>query len=796
MKAQFVGGIAVCLLAMACDAAPPGVLYDLGPADGRTWSGAQAVAEQGAPAGFVWLGDGDREAVRRLQPDPLSEDFVRGRSEAPLRFVLRLPAGAQRVSLLLGDTGADEQRLPRFYQQPVVVRIGEHEQVIDPAPDWPFRLLSLPDVGGPSFWERHFAARFRWVEAVAAGGGTVRVEIAPGWAAPLCGVHVAPVAAEVAGWRRTLQQERLAYFAAHGWQPSAAESAPGPGTAAGGAEPLPYTLHTHHWMEEVLPTTPPPAGARPLDLRVIAAPGEVEPVTFSITPHRGLAKIAITVSDLVGGGGQVLPAGAVRVGWARYQDRPERRGVGLRQVRRYRRVPHAILPLDHWQPPLLAGVTRQFWLSVAVPRNQPPGRYVGDVTLRVPEAPEATLPLTVEVRPVAIGPLPGEAHFFYFSGPGAYDRILHPGPRGATYEAAFLRDSRVMAEAGFSMAELVVPPRALREAADGSLTADLSAVERELRLWRRAGMVPPDGRTSLVLLNLVERFGGHWNQIQGGPGSHVLFTRRPAEQQRFREFVRWLGEAARHRPGWPALVFECGGELTNYRQDNEGAAWGETVYRLLREAGVRTALRGNGEVDQAVMEQGSVDVAILNYWLIRTDTIQRLRQKGVEIWLYNFGTDRFNFGLLAWVVGASRTGHEGFQVAVGEPFNDWDGLIRDWGTALPTPYGPVPTVALIAMREGIDDYRYLRTLERRVEELEGMGVVDSAIPEARRFLEQVRGGVAIDLPVQRGDRKAAGPTYFSWWDLHQQQGWTPARLDGIRDEAATWIERLTSLPRP
>jgi len=75
-------------------------------------------------------------------------------------------------------------------------------------------------------------------------------------------------------------------------------------------------------------------------------------------------------------------------------------------------------------------------------------------------------------------------------------------------------------------------------------------------------------------------------------------------------------------------------------------------------------------------------------------------------------------------------------------------------------------------------------------------VVDSAIPEARRFLEQVRGGVAIDLPVQRGDRKAAGPTYFSWWDLHQQQGWTPARLDGIRDEAATWIERLTSLPRP
>lgn len=790
MKWSWIGIAAAVYLVVGSQAVFAERLYDLGPVDGQCWPGAEPVSEGRGSHGFSWVGGSDREAVQRLQPDPLSADFVRGTSDTALRFNLDVPAGEHRISLLLGDTGADRRRLPRFYRERVVVRIGGHEQTLLPAPDWPFRLLSLPDVGGPSFWERYFESRFRWVDAVVVGGRVMPVEVGPGWAAPLCAVHVAADGKRLTQWREDLQRRRQAHFAARGWRPAPDASPPSFSVAeVGEVEGKPYTVHTRHWMEEVVPSTPPAATPHPLTLRVAAAPGEMEPVTLAITPHRKLSGCAVSVSDLSDADGRTLLAAAIRVGWVRYQDRPSDSGA-LARVREYRKVPYVVLPLARLDFPLAVNVTRRLWLTVTIPDGQAAGIYSGVLTLRFAGVPSREIPLRVEVRPVQIGPTPGEAHFFYFHGPGAYDRVIHPGAEGRAYEAAFLRDAAVMTRYGFTMTNLVLPPEAVEVQNGDDVTADLSTVERKLALWRRAQVVPEDGRINMVLLNLVGRFGGRWHQVQGGPGSHVVFSRRPVEQQRFREFARWLGKAAHGRLGWPELLFECGGELTNYRKGGEGRAWGETVYRLLRAADVRTALRGNGPVDLAIMEQGLVDVAILNHRMVRSDILARLRKRGVEIWLYNFGQDRFNFGVLAWAVGATRTGHEGFQVVVGEPFNDWDGLIRDWGTAQPTPEGPVPTIGLIHMAEGIDDYRYLRTLELRLAELTKRGEESAAITRATAFLEQTRRDVHIDLPENRGAPEETAPWPMDWWQYHRSHGWSPERLDALRGEAVTHLLAL------
>lgn len=795
MASRIAAGIAAFCFAIICDAAAAGVLYDLGPEEGRTWQGAQAVSEYRAPRGFTWLGEGGREGLRRLQPDPLSEDFVRGRGEASLRFALDLDRGDQRVSLLLGDTGTDQRRLPRFYRQPVVVRIGSHEQVIDPAPDWPFRLLSLPDVGGPSFWDRYLASRFRWVDAVVAGGGMAQVEISPGWAAPLCAVHIAPGDEDAAGWRLTLQEARRAYFAEHGWQPLPDTRLQGASRPTARPDGEAYTLHSRHWMEEVVPATPPPSPPQPVALMVEAAPAEVEPVTLSITPWQDLSGIEVSVSDLTSAGGKVLPAESVAVGWVRYQDRPVGSAT-LSRVRYYQTIPYVVLPIARLDFPLAAEVTRRLWLTVTVPAGEPAGLYEGALTLRFAGVAPRKIPLAIKVRPVTVGATPGEAHFFYFHEPGAYDRVIHPGRKGASYERAFLRDSKMLARFGFSLTNLVLPPEEVRFRSDGEVSSDLSTLERTLALWRRAGVVPQDDRVTMVLLNLVERFGGTWHQVQGETGSSIRFSRRATDQERFRDFVAWVGREARARPTWPEFLFECGGELSNYRRGGQGEAWGKTVYGLLRQAGVKTALRGNGPVDLAIMERGLVDVAILNHRMIRSDVLARLRKKGIEIWLYNFGQHRFNFGVLAWAVGATRTGHEGFQVVVGEPFNDWDGLIPEWGTAQPTPEGPVPTMGLIQMAEGIEDYRYLRSLELRLAEMTDLGRRSETISRARAFLDGVRREVRIDLPENRGDRRETAPWPTDWWEYHQAHGWTPERLDSLRDEAAFYLLSLDAENSP
>ncbi|MEE3074825.1 MAG: hypothetical protein VX739_04040, partial [Planctomycetota bacterium] len=94
---------------------------------------------------------------------------------------------------------------------------------------------------------------------------------------------------------------------------------------------------------------------------------------------------------------------------------------------------------------------------------------------------------------------------------------------------------------------------------------------------------------------------------------------------------------------------------------------------------------------------------------------------------------------------------------------------RDHCFAYPTANGVVGTLQWEGFREGVDDVRYINTLEQAIEKAAGSQVA----LEASRWLE--------DLKRNQSQQNV------SW----KAQGPPPENLDQVRSRAVEWIKQLT-----
>ena len=111
-----------------------------------------------------------------------------------------------------------------------------------------------------------------------------------------------------------------------------------------------------------------------------------------------------------------------------------------------------------------------------------------------------------------------------------------------------------------------------------------------------------------------------------------------------------------------------------------------------------------------------------------------------------------------------------YQYAYGHIWNDFDSEnFRDHCFAYPTANGVVGTLQWEGFREGVDDVRYITTLEQAIEE----AAESEAALEARRWLE--------------GLKSSSFRQEVSW----KAQGPPPEDLDQIRSRIVAWINELS-----
>jgi hypothetical protein len=390
------------------------------------------------------------------------------------------------------------------------------------------------------------------------------------------------------------------------------------------------------------------------------------------------------------------------------------------QKGRYTLEPRTLLP---YAPRALhEGVAKRYWLTVHVPVGQAPGIYTGTVAVAVDGAAAAAIPVAVTVLPFSLVADPGIAYGMYYYTPDA--TVYRRHGRGPLKGAGTWAQQQAVALLAADFADQVAhgmncsaiePTWGLFTVKDGTVVADESKWQwhgRIMAAYGASGLSYPLPAYGLYVLGRY--LPGFKDQHQWRLGDRFS----DMYQDHLRTVVREYYRRVRAHAQWPEPIFYATDELSN--SGAHGVDFGRHYLRLLQSirkdvpGGFRLASSMNGAVEAALLPH--LDIAIPNKaFPLDATGVEQIRAAGCEMWSYNLGYHRFTWGYYLLAIKAKgrlqwhyRTGPKGTS----DP-NNWL-TSNSYAMVDTTADGVLPTVAWEAIREGIDDVRYVRTLEAHI----------------------------------------------------------------------------------
>jgi len=249
--------------------------------------------------------------------------------------------------------------------------------------------------------------------------------------------------------------------------------------------------------------------------------------------------------------------------------------------------------------------------------------------------------------------------------------------------------------------------------------------------------------------------------------------------------VRSLLELQKRRR-WPAFLFYVSDEPNEEDRVREVRETFARVYQSIPEARTVTAIG-----DYGIEHVGELyDVWIAAVSSINAATVAKARSMGKELWAYDCNQrgqsprfDRLVCGAWAWSAGLKGLGQWGYYSRKALERNP-DGSYRvpeDWDEwyMMASDQGPVGTVGWEGRREGVEDYRYLRTLERLCQHGDS-----AAARQGRALLAEVR----RLAPPEGFERRPFDRRYT--WEFDPAPEFTNARMRRVRAEMARLIACL------
>lgn len=356
--------------------------------------------------------------------------------------------------------------------------------------------------------------------------------------------------------------------------------------------------------------------------------------------------------------------------------------------------PDALVPLRDGLD-LEPDTNQSLWIRLHVPASQRPGRYDATLTLTAPGEPDTQIPLSLLVRDFTLPDAGGSRSAFAIW----YDEIAdHYGvPRGSD-AALELAERFYRFQLGYRLPSDDLPVPAGLPAAEWLRRAERFLGDERVHSYRIPFDAGDPDRTREIVDGLTERgwldrgyfyldeideptAGGH-EEPEGGHG-------------RVRELCRQLDEIA---PSVPHLV------TAEPVPDLEGAV--HTWVPLFDRLDV-TAARERRRAGERFWTYGCIFPARPYPTYHIDDDLAGARL--LSWMLRRYGVD----GNLYWSTTIYGT-WDGERFARRDPWTEpvaWPGANGDGMLVYPGPGGPQASIRLEAIREGLEDYEYLRLLE-------------------------------------------------------------------------------------
>jgi Glycoside hydrolase 123, catalytic domain len=483
-----------------------------------------------------------------------------------------------------------------------------------------------------------------------------------------------------------------------------------------------WLLYQRDRNYEVLPNSK-PAPCEIIDtLKIVATPGEIESQPFSAYALRDMDGLS-AVPGVVGVSGKdswlssALKVEDVLFHPVQYQPKnPHAWPTGS-----YLRYPVFIRPASGYPAP--AGTSRLYWATVSVPQGTPAGIYSAAVRLTDETGASLDLPVEVRVLPFKLTDKGIPRFGAFLSG-----RELAEGELGFMKRYGF--------DALFPLSawgpNQMNPIRIIND--NGRVRMDFKGYDAFVRKAQEAGMRGP------LVMFFGNSYRGHYEMSLAKEFGLKLMNRElEGREVNVADFTdpRWdklwiegLGLIVEHakQAGWPEMVLMIHDEPTKHLM-----AYHPHKYHLVKKH--FPDLPVYGVFFQPQKDPGplikSCDIMVANRDLQKIKMLAR--SHGKRFWSYinicadqSFGKCRMLYGQIPSYYESELMWFWSWNFYVGDPWNDFDGRGEsvaypsqsdaDWNAVYPSvdDNEPVRTLAVEAAREGIDDVRYIKTLENLV----------------------------------------------------------------------------------
>ena len=684
---------------------------DLGPDKSAVMEGFHALTPKTLytpKRGFGWqpygAGDWKKAEVDHQRPDPLWGDFIMmsGRST---RLRVDLPDGEYHLWFWTGQWGSDGWGFPPI--QTCGLRSEDGGEVLRPMTlqqflDENFRAQPKRWLTPNSdFYRNWIAPCFRRFDGtVAAKDGSL--VIAPVRRFPLNAIVICPESDrdETERWLADLAQKQKASFECRNATPNVAEDF----TPTDAEERAGLVLFLPQRETLVFPTsTPGDYSPRAEALTAFACPNETESLSLALRPLKRLDRMRVRMTELTG----PTRIGGADVAAYRVQMIPR----GARDLS-YKYQGHLLR--ESTTTTLHANQTAQFWWDVRVPAHAPAGLYAGDVVVelnkgrRTPAEELARVPVRLRVLDMDL--LSSDDTGVKLMVPYANFFGYHWLQTWALYRDLYWQDMRFMKARGLNTAMLAGDARPIGPTYAKLDRLPMSVLNVPFRRWQICREL---GFKQVFWYGFQGLTSIGWRTADSNRFSKALGDEYcgPKHRAALRDIVKTMEQMRRERD-LPPIIVSIMDEAICHGGARALPAYTKMVQyfaELKREYGIRFAvLDSSDEVDGYVK---GLDICAPNR-RGNAENFAKIDAVGAERWLYNTGLRRFQMGYYCW--RAKLKGMWVWFYCDSRNCQLFPYGTRTSALAYQTPEGPVPTVHSAWVREGIDDLRYLRTLESYV----------------------------------------------------------------------------------
>jgi hypothetical protein len=489
--------------------------------------------------------------------------------------------------------------------------------------------------------------------------------------------------------------------------------ASGTQAAGGTAEPSRgCAVFATNYLQRGCYMTRPATGQDVKTIRVFAAPGQYRPATLSVRAHENMPATGVTIGD--------LRCGTNVISAARCKVRTVQSLCRWLDTSRYIRMEYLLN--NQAMVDIPAATTQRFWLTLHVPEDARPGVYRGPLAVQRDGRAVAELTLEVEVLPIALAAAEGMSYFEYFPA------HLPEYAKTKEYQRKIFEDMRAH---GMTTATAYQYPFLKADGTWINLDTELG-FRNTLENLKRAGL--PQGNRPLVWIGTAQNgddriYRKVFGEVKQAHGPELLLyvvdePDTPDRQETARAVMAKIAAFRQAHPEWKVRTVTAIGD--------QGAAAVGDLY----------------------------DVWIYAAHAVTPAVAERARRGGKELWSYICNlcavdaiNHRYYYGYWAWAAGVKGCANWAyadphFHARYGNKLT-WDMLaehedeyIPYYCLAMPEPDGPVPTIGWEAVREGIDDYRYLLTLRKLIERAREQGRT-SAADKAEKVLREVTSRIDV-----------------------------------------------------